>query len=124
MGVEVEGLRETVRSLEKAGVEVADLKEVFAPIAAEAADVTRGFLPRRSGKLMSSARGNKAKNKAVVTIGRASVPYAGPIIYGWPKRGIKAARTNVKVDQVMETRAPQMLEDGIYRIFEKYGITD
>lgn len=119
--VHVEGLRETVRALERAGVEVNDLKDVFGGVAAEAADVARGFTPRRTGALQGSIRGNRAKNKAVVTFGKARVPYAGPIIYGWRKRNITGSRTLERTDAVMDGRAPQMLERGIARIIERYG---
>lgn len=121
VSVEVDGLRDMVRDLEKAGVEVTDLKEVFSRIADEGADTGRGFTPKKSGALASSVRGNKAKNKAVVTWGKARTPYAGPILYGWPKRGIKGSRTTEKTDGVMDTRAPQMLEEGISDVITKYG---
>ena len=118
--VRVEGLQETVRALQRAGVEVNDLKDVFAPIAAEAADVAQGFTPRRTGALRASVRGNRAKNKAVVTIGKARVPYAGPILYGWKKRNITGSNTIERTDAVMDGRAPQMLERGIARLIERY----
>lgn len=120
VSVEVDGLRELVRDLERAGVDVADLKESFSRIASEAADTAQGFTPHRSGKLAGSVRGNRAKNKAQVIFGRARVPYAGPILYGWPKRGIKPATTIQRTDAVMDNRAPQLFEEELGRIFRKY----
>lgn len=120
--VRVEGLRETVRGLERAGVEVADLKDVFGRIAAEGAETGAGFTPTRTGRLARSARGNKAKNRAVVMWGRASVPWAGPILFGWPRRGIKAAATLRRTDDVMEVKAPRLLEDGIGDMLHRYGL--
>jgi hypothetical protein len=102
-------------------VEVSDLKEAHARIATEGAETAQGFTPRRSGKLAGSARGNRAKNKAQVIFGRASVRYAGPILYGWPRRGIKPARTIERTDAEMATRAPQIFEQELGRIFTKYG---
>ena len=119
--VQVEGLREAVRDLERVGVEVADLKEVFGKVATVAADTGQGFTPRRSGRLAASARGNKAQNKAVVTWGKASVPYAGPILHGWPRRGIKAAATIARTDAVMDTKAPAILDAGLTDLFTRYG---
>lgn len=121
--VEVEGLRELTRDLEKAGVEVDDLKDVFSDIAAAASSTAQQFTPRDSGALRASVRPNRAKNKAVVTFGTARVAYAGPILYGWPRRGIKAARTIPRTDQDMTTKAPQILENGISRLLERLDLT-
>lgn len=119
--VQVDGLRETVRDLERVGVEVADLKTVFGTIAAEGAHVAETFTPHASGALAATVRGNKAKNKAVVTFGTARIRYAGPIIYGWPARNIAPAQTVERTDAVMDTRAPQLLEEGLTDIYERYG---
>jgi hypothetical protein len=120
--VAVDGLRETVRDLERSGVELDDLKDVFEPIAQEGADTLRPLLPSVSGALRASVRGNRAKNKATVTIGRAKVRYAGPIIYGWKARNIRPSRAVERHDAVMEQKAPELLEKGLIRIFDKYGI--
>lgn len=120
--VQVEGLRELVRDLEAAGAELDDLKDVFAEIASEAAAVAAPAVPRRTGALAASTRGNRAKNKAVVTIGKARTPYAGPIVWGWPARGIKASPVVPRTNQYMETRAPELLETGIDRVMEGLGL--
>lgn len=120
--VQVDGLRELVRDLEAAGTELEDLKDVFAEIASEAAAVAAPAVPRRTGALAATTRGNRAKNKAVVTIGKARTPYAGPIIWGWPARGIKASPVVPRTNQYMETRAPELLEAGIDRLMEGLGL--
>lgn len=122
-GVHIEGLRETTRALERAGVQINDLKDVMGGIAAEATRVMQGFIPSVSGALRASARGNRAKGKAVVTIGRATVPYAAPINYGWPRRNITAADFTGRTDAVMEHKAVQMLDKGIGDILTKEGLT-
>lgn len=121
VSVQVDGLRALVRDLEHAGVDVADLKAVFGRVAAEAADVGRAHTRRRSGALAGTARGNKAKNKAVVTWGTARVRYAGPAIYGWPRRGIRPSDTITRTDQVMDDRAPAMIEAGLADLIAHYG---
>lgn len=123
MAVRVEGLNRAVRDLQRAGVEIADIKDVFAEIASEAATIAARYAPVRSGALARSVRGNKAKNKAVVLAGRARVPYAGAINYGWPKRNIKPANFLAKADAEMAERAPKMLEDGVQRIIERNNLT-
>lgn len=119
VGFRVTGLSKVVRDLKAMGAEVDDLKDAFSTIAAEGADKASGFAPKRSGRLAASIRGNRAQSKAVVTAGRAAVPYAGPINYGWPARGIKASLFMQKASDAMEPRALQMLEAEINRSIRK-----
>lgn len=121
--VYVEGLREITRSMERAGVDVEELKDVMGAIASEATQTMLPFIPRRSGALRASARGNRAKGVARVTIGKARTPYAAPINWGWPKRGIRPADFTGKTDQVMEPRVMHMLEAGWNDIAERHGLT-
>lgn len=122
-GVYVTGLREISRGFEKAGVDVEELKDVMGTVAAAASDTMQSFVPTRSGALKTSVRGNRAKAKAVVTVGKARTPYAGPIAYGWPRRNIKPARFIERTDAVMETRAPELLEQGWAEIAQRNGLT-
>jgi hypothetical protein len=112
-GYKVEGLNQVVRALQQMGVEVDDLKDAFSKIAARASEVAAAAAPRASGRLASDIRGNRAKSKAVVTAGRSSVPYAGPINYGWPSRGIEPSLFMQRADQQMQPVAVQMLEDEV-----------
>lgn len=112
-GFRVEGLNSVVRALTQVGVEVDDLKDAFASIADEGAQVAAGFAPRRSGRLAGDVRGNRAKSKAVIAAGRAAVPYAGAINYGWPARGIAASGFMQRADEHMQPVAIQRLEDEI-----------
>lgn len=121
-GVRVEGLNQLVRDLQALGLDVDDLKGAFGPIAAEGARLASGFAPKRSGRLAGTIRGNKAKNKAVVTAGRARVKYAGAINYGWPRRGIRPARFMQRADEALQPRALTMLENEIDRIIHEKGL--
>lgn len=122
MAVHIEGLREVTRGMERAGVEVDELKDVMGAIASEAAQTMQGFIPSRSGRLRASTRGNRAKGKAEVNVGGARVPYAGPILYGWPARNIASSHAVERTDAVMETRAVELLEDGWGQIAERHGL--
>jgi hypothetical protein len=124
VGVQVEGLRETVRALQRAGIEVQDLKEVFGGIAAEGASVAAGFAPRLTGRLAASIRGNRAKNRSVIAAGRARIPYAGPINYGWRARGIEPSMFMQRADRVIAPRAVQMLDEGLTALIEKVGLDE
>ncbi|MDG4860140.1 hypothetical protein P8605_18620, partial [Streptomyces sp. T-3] len=44
----------------------------------------------RSGRLVGTVRSSGTKTTAVVRAGRASVPYAGPVHWGWPTRPNRA----------------------------------
>lgn len=87
-GIRVSGLRETIRNLERLGVEVADLKQAFGEISREVATDAGSRVRVATGRLRATIRPSKTKNKAVVRAGGARAPYAGVRNYGWPARGI------------------------------------
>lgn len=113
-----------MRDLQQVGTEVDDLKAVFSTIAAEGAEIAARHAPSKSGALRASIRGNKAKGKAVVMAGRARVPYAGAQNYGWKARGIRPRMFMQSIDSVMETRAPELFEEGISDILVKLGFEE
>lgn len=121
-GVRVEGLNKVVRDLKALGAEVDDLKGAFSSIAAMAAQKAASFAPKRSGRLAADVRGNRAQSKAVVTAGRSSIPYAGPINYGWRARGIAPSGFMQKADREMQPIALQMLEQEIDSLIRKKGL--
>jgi hypothetical protein len=137
IGFKVEGLTKVVRDLQSLGLEVDDLKDAFSEIAREGAQVAAGFAPKRSGALAASVRGNRAKSKAVVSAGRARVPYAGAINYGWGTQSVgykhgkylggmrgtfAGARFMQKTDAVMAPKALQELEHAINRKIQERGL--
>lgn len=121
MPVAVTGLKETVKNLERLGVEVDDLKDVFSALAREAAEINQNAAPRRSGKLQASVRGNRAKNKAVVSAGGARVPYARLINYGNPKRNIRPRYFMQEADRILGPRLDERLEQGLSEVIRKAG---
>lgn len=121
-GIRVEGLNKLTRSLQSLGLDVEDLKDAFGPIAEKGAQLAAGFAPRRSGRLAASVRGNRAKNKAVIAAGRARVPYAGAINYGWPRRGIRASRFMQRADEAMRPVALAELEHAINTKIRSRGL--
>jgi hypothetical protein len=121
-GVRVDGLREVVRGLEKLGLEVDDLKGAFAPIAEQGARIAAGFVRSKSGRLAGTLRGNRAKNKAVITAGRASVPYAGAQNYGWKRRNIDAQGFMQKADEMLQPRSLHLLENAINDAIRRSGL--
>ena len=86
----MDGLRRLRRDLKAAGKSTEDLKAANAAVAALVATTAASRAPRGpSGRLASTGRGNRAVGRATVTVGGAAVPYAGPIHWGWPARGIE-----------------------------------
>lgn len=85
----VVGQRRFVATMRKAGADMDELKDVNAQAARIALPAVRELVPRRTGTLAGSIRAGATKRAGVVRAGRKSVPYAGVINYGWPKRHIK-----------------------------------
>jgi len=121
-GVQVEGLSRVLRQLKDLGLEVEDLKAAFAKIAAEGAERVAAHVPRKSGALAGSIRGNRAQSKAVVRAGKAAVSYAGAINYGWPARGIEPALFMQQGDQEMQPIAVRRLEEEIEHQIRRKGL--
>lgn len=88
--VRVSGARELRAALKRAGVSLQDLKDANEAVGQLVADAAKPEGPRRTGRLVGSVRPAKAAGRARVMAGGASVPYAGPIHWGWPARGITA----------------------------------
>ena len=84
----VVGQKRFVATMRKAGADMDELREVNAQAARVALPAVRSLVPRRSGTLAGSVRTGATKRAGVVRAGRKSVPYAGVINYGWPKRHI------------------------------------
>jgi hypothetical protein len=89
-GIRVDGARQLRRSMRRAGLDLEDLKATHARIAGMVATTGKSYAPRRSGRLAASIRPSGTKTAAIVRAGYARVPYAHPIHWGWPRRGIRA----------------------------------
>lgn len=121
--VRVEGLNTAVRALQGMGIEVMDLRNAMAKIASQSAQIIQAHTPvGETGRLRADVRGNRAKAKAVVAAGRTSVPYAGPINYGWKAHNIKAALFMQSADARMAFLAPLILEAEINRLLVAHGL--
>lgn len=66
-----------------------DMKETHKKAAAIVIDGAKRFVPVRTGRLAASIRDGSTQRMGRVRVGSASVPYAGPIHFGWPSRAIK-----------------------------------
>lgn len=119
--VRVSGLNKCIRSLQKFGVEVEDLKAVFSRISNVVIDDARNLINSRSGDLAGSLRASKTKNKAIVRAGSARVPYAGVIEYGG-YNGITPQEYLQGAAEQNQSKAVQMMQTGINALITKYGL--
>lgn len=88
--LKIEGLAELVRTLKRAGVDVSELKDAHRRAGEIVAHEAAIRAPRRTGALAGSIKAAKQVRRARVQVGGARVPYAAPIHWGWPARGIGA----------------------------------
>lgn len=103
--LEIDGVRDTVRAIRRIEDGANDLKQVHGRAAANVQQAVNA--PVRSGKLAASVRSSGQVGAGVIRAGKASVPYAGPIHWGWPARNIKA---NPFLVTAAERRTPQVVE--------------
>lgn len=123
VGVKVEGLSKLLRQLEAVGGDVEDVKDAMASIAQKGAKLASSFAPVKTGALRSSIRGNRSKARAVVTAGRAAVPWAGPQNYGWPARNIPATSFMQRADTALRPKAIQELDKALTAAIRKRGLS-
>jgi hypothetical protein len=93
--IRIEGGRELRRAFREAGDDMSDLKDLHKRLADDVAGTAKTKVPVRSGRLQRSIRGSGTKTAARIRAGNnrksgpTSVPYAGPIHFGWGARGIR-----------------------------------
>ena len=88
--VQVQGAATLRRTLKRAGLDVQDLKDAHRDVAELVARRARPTAPHRTGRLAHTIRPAGTQSAAIVRAGRAAVPYANVIHWGWPARNIAA----------------------------------
>jgi len=111
--IQVEGSRQLRRKFREIGDDMSDLRELHKRLADDVADTAKTKVPVRSGRLQRSIRGSGTKTAARVRAGNnrksgpTSVPYAGPIHFGWGARGI---RPQPFMYEALDDRRQQVIE--------------
>ena len=83
----VVGQKRFVQTMRKAGADMQELKEVNRRAADIAKPEAVARAPRgKTGRLAGSIRAGATQKAGIIRAGRKTVPYAGPINYGWPAR--------------------------------------
>jgi hypothetical protein len=117
--VQVEGARQLRSALRRAEGNLDDLKAAHAAVSLYVAQQAAARAPRRTGRLAATVRGTRQATRARVSAGRASVPYAGPIHWGWPSRGIAPQPFIADTARSTETVWVQMYRTEVDRILAR-----
>lgn len=122
--VKVDGLRALQRQLRAAGADLGDLKDANA----KAGRIVAGEAAQRAphgatGRLAGSGRASRAAGRAQVVFGSAAVPYAGPIHWGWPARGIEAQPFAVEAAESTRGEWLDAYADELQQIADRVGGT-
>ena len=88
--VKVEGAAEFRRAMKHMGGDLRDLTKIHKKAAQPVKDRAQEIAPVRSGTLRRSIRIRATQKAAGILAGKATVPYAGPIHFGWPRRNIES----------------------------------
>jgi hypothetical protein len=87
--VRIEGAKRFRSDLKRAGADLKAMNEAHAKVSAYVAGKAAPDAPVLTGRLRSSLRSSGQRGAAIVRLGSASLPYAGPIHYGWAARNIE-----------------------------------
>ncbi|WP_445340852.1 HK97 gp10 family phage protein [Bifidobacterium sp. ESL0820] len=117
--IEVKGSAQLARSLRKAGADAKDLKAVNRKAASLVVPAAQGQAPVKSGRLTKTIRAGATQKAGIIRAGRASVPYAGPIHWGWPGHHIKPHPYLADAAKATEPAWVNLYENEIKRIIEQ-----
>lgn len=117
VGTSITGLRDTIRAFEMCGVDVQDLKDVFARLADEVRDDAKRRAPKRSGNLERRIKSSRMKSGAMIYVsGTRYHAYREGLEYG---RG----KPTPFMRPAVEAAAPRVYEEvtqGLNDIIDRY----
>lgn len=114
--IKVEGLREAIKDLQALGAEKSEFVEINLEAAEILMSAARPLIPVRTGNLANSMRASKTANYAQIALGKAKVPYAGPVHWGWFYDRKNFIQKNIKPALFM----PRALKANFERIMAHY----
>lgn len=118
-GIQVQGARELRKTMKAAGEDLGDLKDAHARAGAIAGTRARSDAPRVTGTLGASVRWSGAAGSATIRAGSASVPYAGPIHFGWRARGIAPQPFITEAAQATEPEWTAEYQEAVEKILAR-----
>lgn len=123
--LQIEGLREVRRDLKKfSESSKKDLKLTHLKAAEIVVADAKRLVPFRSGKLAASIRAAATVSGGRVRVGSASVPYAGPIHFGWPARKIKPQPFVYDALDPRRNEIAQLYAERISQLIDRYDLGD
>ena len=84
--VKLENAREVRRAIRRLQGDLSALGPLNEQVALIVMRYAKSMAPRRTGTLAGDMRAAKTRARASIRMGRARVPYAGPVHWGWPTR--------------------------------------
>lgn len=89
--LKVRGADQLRRTMKRAGVDMQTMKDTHTTVANTVTARAKGSAPvGDTGRLANTVRAGATQRAAIIRAGRKSVPYAGVIHWGWPRRNIVA----------------------------------
>lgn len=112
IAVRMQGVGDFVRTMERGGVELDELKSVNRAAAEIVASAALLFVPRQSGNLASTIRVTATARAGGIKFGGPRAPYANPIHWGWHRKHIRA--------QPFATDAAYLAEPDFVRLYQEH----
>jgi hypothetical protein len=130
--VQVVGLRALMRDLARAanpdaGALLDAMKKAGRTAVEPVAAAVQSTVPKASGALSGSVRVSATRTGAAVRMGRASVPYAGPVDFGgWPddREYIAGGRYLFPAAEGLAPKSAQLYNDGMQRALDSFNWTN
>jgi hypothetical protein len=128
--VGIVGMRALVRDIARLAEDTSGpLLEAFKAAGRTAAEPvasrTRSSLPHVSGALSGDVRITSARTGASVRMGRSSIPYAGPVEFGWPAHNreyIAGGRYLFPAAAGLAERVVELYSDAMSKVFATAGV--
>ena len=115
----VDGARQLRTSMKAAGVDLSDLNAVNKQTASLVSAKATSGAPRRTGALAATVRPAGTRTAAIVRAGRATVPYANVIEWGWKARNIEAQPFVKEAAHSTEPEWTSFYETAIAKIIDR-----
>ena len=122
---EIEGLREVQKALKQLGdATKKEMKSTHLKAAEIVVGASKRFVPIKTGALAQSIRPAAVMSGGRVKVGSASVPYAGPIHFGWPARSIKPQPFVYDALDTRRGEVSRLYEKRMAVLMFKYGLSN
>lgn len=119
--IQVTGAKELRRALKRMDNDASDLRGVNLDAAKIVAGRARDIVPRLSGTLENSIRALASKSSGSVAAGKARIPYAGVIHFGWPAHNIEPQPFLYDALDQRATQVVQLYEQRIAELVVRVG---